>query len=83
MDAGKAGDLNASGKERRHDCSLCKLAYFHKGDLNRHVRMVRVESKVLQLDTGAIQVPLLLGERARGGCCLLFLGVFTDLFECK
>jgi len=38
---GKSVNVNAAGKQRRHVCDLCKMSYFHKGDLNRHVRMVR------------------------------------------
>lgn len=60
VDADKAGDVNGEVKERLHHCSLCSHSYFHKGDLNRHVRMVRVEPKARELDTRAVHFPTLL-----------------------
>ena len=63
--AGLGGDgdcksVNAAGKERRHVCDLCKLSYFHKGDLNRHVRMVRSVGNgwCLWYTSGGVSAPL-------------------------
>lgn len=75
VDADKAGGVNGEVKERLHDCSQCSLAYFHKGDLNRHVRMVRAASEACELDTLAVPFPSLLGVYVTSTQCPLLLSV--------
>lgn len=62
VDADIAGDDNGEVKERRHHCSLCTHSYFHKGDLNRHVRMVRVEAKARELDARVLVLSVSVGR---------------------
>lgn len=77
----KARDGGGLVKQRRHLCLLCRLSYFHKGDLNRHVRMVRAASSGRLAGIGGVDAltPCGCGWAGMHSPALVFSCLHTDL----